>query len=414
MQITTAYEKWTYLAISVLLPGTGSFGFSGDGSAATSAKLNGPKDVAVDAAGNIYIADDGNHRIRMVNTSGIISTYAGTGSTGTSGDGGPATAAATGYCGNICIDTYGNLFISTDNYVRKVNSAGIISRVAGTGAYGFSGDGGPATAAMFTVTGGLTKSSSGDMYICDESNNRIRRITATPVTISGSANVCVGSTITLTGSVSGGTWSSSITGYAIVGSSSGIVTGVAAGIVTISYTESGITGTKTITVNPLPSPITGSFTVCVGASTHLSCTSGGGAWVSSSPTIGSIDGLGNVTGVSAGTTVITYMLIPSMCQTTTVVTVDPCSTTAVNELNIQPEVTIYPNPSNGAFTVNVPAGTTAIIITDNLGRTLMSKIIETTLSPSIIFNTDMLPSGQYIIKTFTHEQAYTNKLVITR
>ncbi|MCD6010628.1 MAG: Leucinerich repeat protein-like protein [Flavipsychrobacter sp.] len=409
-------RKVTASGIISRVAGNGTAGMAGDGGPATAAQLNYPQDVICDASGNLYIADKDNHKVRMVTPAGIISTFAGVGASGFTGDGGPASAAHLFYPSGLYIDTYGNMYVGDggNNRVRKIKPSGIISTVAGTGTYGFSGDGGPATAATMKSPNGTAKDASGNLYICDEGNHRVRKVTPTPITLSGSGTVCVGSTATLTASETGGTWTSGITGYATVGSSSGIVTGVAAGIVNITYVESGITSIKTITVNSLPSPITGTFTVCVGASTHLTSSSGGGAWASSSPSIGSVDPLGNVTGVSAGTTVITYMVIPSMCQTIAVVTVDPCSTTSVNEQSTPGGVTVYPNPAGGQFNMTIPANTTMIQVIDNLGRIVVSKNIETTLSPSISFTADILPSGQYIIKTFTREQVYTNKLVITR
>lgn len=394
--------------------GNNTSGFSGDGSAATTAQLNNPQDVAFDAAGNMYISDNLNHRIRKVTTTGTISTFAGTGSLGFSGDGGAATAARLKYPYGLQIDAYDNMYIADggNNRIRKIKPSGIISTVAGTSSFGFSGDGGPATAAQLNSPGATSKDASGNLYISDELNYRIRKVTAS-LTVSGTSTVCAGSTITLTGSESGGTWTSSITGYATVGSSSGIVTGVAAGIVTISYTESGITGTKTITVDPLPAPITGTFTVCVGASTHLSCTSGGGAWVSSSPTIGSIDGLGNVTGVSAGTTVITYALLPSLCQTTVVVTVDPCSTLGVSGIPEKDGVSIFPNPSAGSVIINVPDVITAVIILDQMGREVYSKNMTTNGMSTALDLSNVAP-GNYIIKTITKGQVYTNRLELIR
>jgi trimeric autotransporter adhesin len=158
--------------------GTGSSGYSGDGGQATSAVLNYPYGVAVDASGNIYIADTYNHRIRMVTKStGIISTVAGTGSSGYSGDGGQATSAALYYPCGVAVGASGNIYIAdTDSYrIRMVTkSTGIISTVAGTGSYGSSGDGGQATSAALYNARGVTIDASGTIYVADAGNNRIR------------------------------------------------------------------------------------------------------------------------------------------------------------------------------------------------------------------------------------------------
>ncbi len=158
--------------------GNGSAGFSGDGGLATAASLYRPQGVAVDALGNLYIADISNQRIRKVNTSGIISTVAGIGSFGFSGDGGSATAASLHNPSGVAVDASGNLYIADySNYrIRKVNTSGIISTVAGNSSYGFSGDGGSATAARLNNPIGVAVDASGNLYIADENNNRIRKV----------------------------------------------------------------------------------------------------------------------------------------------------------------------------------------------------------------------------------------------
>ena len=133
--------------------GTGTAGFSGDGGAATSAQLRNPQDVVLDAAGNLYIVDTGDHRIRKVNSAGVISTVAGSGAQGFSGDGGAATAAQLNQPRGVALDGAGNLYIADwfNQRIRKVDvSSGNISTVAGTGTAGFSGDGG---AGHFGATG---------------------------------------------------------------------------------------------------------------------------------------------------------------------------------------------------------------------------------------------------------------------
>ncbi len=156
--------------------GTGSLGFNGDGIAATSAKLFYPYSTAADAAGNIYIADIDNERIRMVNPAGIISTFAGNGTQGFSGDGFAATAAEINQPTEVYADAAGNIYISGDARIRIVNTSGVISTFAGNGVTGFSGDGGQATAAEFNTVGGVTQDPSGNIYIADGNNHRIRMV----------------------------------------------------------------------------------------------------------------------------------------------------------------------------------------------------------------------------------------------
>ena len=159
--------------------GSGNFGFSGDGGPATAAELNFPRDVALDPAGNLYIADSGNSRIRKVSPGGTISTYAGSGSRGFSGDGGPAAAAQLNNPVGMALDPAGNLYIAdiTNNRIRKVTSGGTISTYAGSGSFGFSGDGGPATAAQLNVPVGVALDPAGNLYIADQGNSRIRKVT---------------------------------------------------------------------------------------------------------------------------------------------------------------------------------------------------------------------------------------------
>jgi sugar lactone lactonase YvrE len=161
--------------------GTGAAGYSGDGGAATSAKLYLPQGVALDAAGNIYIADNYNFRIRKVAVStGKISTVAGNGTGGESGDGGSATSAELAYPDAVALDAAGNIYIAeeTGERIRKVTaSTGKISTVAGNGTFGYAGDGGQATSAELFTPEGVALDSSGNIYIADEVNQRVRKVT---------------------------------------------------------------------------------------------------------------------------------------------------------------------------------------------------------------------------------------------
>lgn len=160
------------------IAGTGTAGFSGDGGPATSARLNTPHGIAVDAAGNVYIADPPNQRIRKVDTTGRITTVAGNGNRGYNGDGIPATSARLNYPKGVEIGPDGLLYIADNNNhrVRKVDAAGIIRTVAGTGTAGLSGDGGPATAARLYEPRNVVFGPDGSLYIVDQVNDRIRRV----------------------------------------------------------------------------------------------------------------------------------------------------------------------------------------------------------------------------------------------
>ncbi|MER7670179.1 RICIN domain-containing protein [Kitasatospora sp. NPDC096128] len=160
--------------------GTGTAGFGGDGGPTAKAQLNYPRGVAVDGAGTLYIADAGNHRIRKVTADGTISTVAGTGTAGFGGDGGPAIKAQLDSPFWVVVDGAGVLYIAdySNDRVRKVAADGTISTVAGTGAAGFGGDGGPAVEAQLNRPHGLALDGAGTFYIADSLNHRVRKVTA--------------------------------------------------------------------------------------------------------------------------------------------------------------------------------------------------------------------------------------------
>jgi len=160
------------------IAGNGKFTYSGDGGAAVSSELNGPTGVFSDHQGNVYITDIGNGRVREITTQGNIITIAGNGSYGFSGDGGPATAASFKDPTGIVSDDSGNVYITDvfNNRVRRINRNGIITTIAGNGIAGYSGDGGPATLAALYYPTGVTIDNLGNIYVADEDNNRIRKI----------------------------------------------------------------------------------------------------------------------------------------------------------------------------------------------------------------------------------------------
>jgi hypothetical protein len=182
--------KWQCVLVSLLLSiavksqvittiaGKGSSGFTGEGGLAINAEFNFLTGVATDKWGNIYVADLYNNVIQKIDVHGILSRFAGNGSHGHSGDGGPATAASlyVGFLEGIVADSMGNIFIATEHKIRKVDVAGIITTFAGTGVYGSSGDGGPATAAKINTISGLCFDKAGNLYIVDEGYSNVRKV----------------------------------------------------------------------------------------------------------------------------------------------------------------------------------------------------------------------------------------------
>jgi hypothetical protein len=173
----TRIRKINTSGIINTVAGNGTPGYSGDGGPATSAQLAAPVGVTLDGSGNLYIADASKCCIRKVNSSGIISTIAGTGIGGYSGDGGPAILAQIDPKG-IAADNFGNVYVSdNDRLIRKINSSGIISTFSGTiVAAGYSGSGIPAYGAGLNWPMQMTTDALGNLYFCDRDNNRVREI----------------------------------------------------------------------------------------------------------------------------------------------------------------------------------------------------------------------------------------------
>jgi len=179
-----------------LVAGNGSAGFSGDNGPATKAQLRGPWGLAIDSAGSLYIADYTDHRVRKV-SNGVITTVAGNGTRGSNGDDGLATSAQLTYPGYLAVDSAGNLYISgayqsqtdNDHRVRKVYK-GVITTVAGNGKSGFSGDNGPATSAQLDIPLGLAVDSAGSLHIADYYNVRVRKVSNGVITtVAGNGTV---------------------------------------------------------------------------------------------------------------------------------------------------------------------------------------------------------------------------------
>ena len=164
--------------IITTIAGNGVRGYCGDGIPAVNSCFSEPWGLDVDAQGNVYVADRYNNRIRMIGTDGIIHTVAGTGASGFSGDGGPATQATFNATSSVVVNPEGGFYF-TDHYghrIRKVDADGIITTYAGTGVSGFCGDGGPATSACLKYPDGMALDIDGNLYVADGQNHRVRKI----------------------------------------------------------------------------------------------------------------------------------------------------------------------------------------------------------------------------------------------
>jgi hypothetical protein len=433
------------------IAGMGFVGFAGDGGPATSSacRLNEPTGVAVDGAGNIYIADNSNNRVRKINTSGIISTIAGVGLPyGYTGDGGPATSARLYYPKGIAADNAGNVYISdwNNNVVRKINTSGMITTIAGTGVAGYSGDGIAAVSSQLDHPIGLAvRNSDGDIFIADDVNNRVRRIkvgndpyftlgthvqlttcpsefslfdslmkvddidvgqtlTWSPVMLPSHAVLVVTATATSTGSTvtpSGTTYMPTV-GYSGPDTFSVRVTdGVYSDTIKVYVTN---------ILYPNAGVITGVDSVCPGLTANWADTASGGVWTSSNTSVATVSSSGVVSGVAPGSVVISYTVSnfcgsASAVKTMRVLATVPCfAEVNGSEAKVGRNAVVYPNPNSGSFSVQLrgyPVIKTAdITIYDVTGRLLVREKMETNGVKEFSLN---LQTGIYLIEVSTDE-----------
>ena len=419
--------------------GNGTAGYSLDGIAATSSALNAPIRVACSGLGNVYIADELNNRIRKVNSAGIISTFAGNGTLTYSGDGGPATAAQLSAYGGISVDGVENVYIADqgNHRVRKVSGivAGSTTLCVGqtstfadavpTGAWSSSN---AAIASVGIATGIVTGVSSGVATITFTGSGgyATAQVTINPLAvagaITGTATACIGATLTLADTVMGGTWAVS-NSHAIV--TAGMVTCITAGIDTVKYSVTNSCGTTTathaITISPLASvgTITGMDTVCIGHSITLSDSVSGGTWAAGSGDA-TVSSMGVVTGVAVGATTISYA-VANACDTATAVLgvyVDSssyCFPTTVamhspHALGLQ----VYPNPASAMATLFLATpfdATATITICDLLGRPVQTLTASTNRETAL--KPDLAP-GLYVVTAQVGGERYAVKLSVVK
>ena len=449
--------------IITTLAGTGVPGFGGDGGPATLAQLQGPSSVAVDSIGNIYIADQRNNRIRKVTPVGVISTVVGTGVSGYSGDGGPATAAEINTPTCVYIDKHNELYIADcyNHRVRKINALGIIYTVVGNGISGFSGDGGNATSAKLNGPVGVTKDTAGNFYIADLANGRIRK-----VSVSDTISTIAGNGTTI---YSGDRGPATAAGFCSVESiavdkfgnvyianqcefrirkisPSGIIS-TFAGVGTLGFSGDGGPavaahlfdpwGVATDTMGgvyisdygnhriryvpycPLPVAgiINGSDTLCVGGSITLSNSMGGGTWISTNPSTATISTTGTVVCLSVGVTNIKYVVTNSCGSDTAIfpIVVRPAGscTLKINKIgNSNASFNIYPNPGQGYFTLILQSNEIEevhVSFTNMLGEIVYELDMNTNTPKEIKPD---INAGIYYISTHTKYENLSAKLVV--
>ena len=290
------------------IAGTGTPGYGGDGGPAAIAQLQGPRSVIVDRIGNVYFSDAENHIVRKIDTAGVIRTFAGNRYPSFGGDGGQATNASLFFPSGLVMDVLGNIFIA-DQYnhrIRKVTPSGIISTVAGTGINGYSGDGMAATASKLNYPLGIAIDTLGNIFIADEDNNRIRKVDP-----SGIITTVVGT----------GVAGFSGDGYAATLAEINRADGLFVDVYGSLFIADEINHCVRKVWIPLPM-ITGPLSLCIGSIITLSDSVSGGIWTSNNPLIATVSSTsGLVTGISSGIDTITYTL--GSRSTMVIVTVNP-------------------------------------------------------------------------------------------
>lgn len=383
--------------------GTGSWGFSGDGAAATAAQLylgGIGGDIAFDNSNNMYFSDYFNKRIRKITPAGIISTVAGDGSTGSSGDGGPATAARVWDPLGLVTDAAGNLYIAEHrgHRIRKIDVAtGNISTIAGTGTAAHTGDGGAATAADIEHPVGLIFDAAGNLFFAEYTTGSIRKITPAGVIsthatglfepmyldIDQVGNIFAGSEDTRVYRISpsgvvdtvAGNGTASPTGDGGPATAAGMdqptgVTVLANGNLLISTKRDH----RIRIVMANTATITGTASLCAGSTTSLTASTPGAAWKSGNTGVATVSSTGVVTGVSAGTATITYVkgLLFGTKEVTVNVATAPVITATGSALSVPATYASYQwslggTPIAGATSathVATAAGTYAVSVTD--------------------------------------------------
>ena len=437
--------------------GNGIGGYTGDGILATNAEINYPAGLWVDTIGNIYLADYSNSRIRKINTSGYISTIAGSGIAGYSGDGGAATAAAINRPLDVVMDHAGNIYIADgdNNRVRKINTSGVISLFAGNGAAGYSGDGIPAITAELNTPNALWVDNTGNVYISDTYNSRIRIVGGgnhppfftgghlqTLTICEDETSVPVNTQLAVMDTDAGQTEVWSLTtppahGIAVIAytttSTGGVLTPVG-----LSYTpNSGFTGTDAFKVTisdgiafneteidilvdsfPNAGAISGIDSICPGYKDTLSETVSGGIWSYSNIAISTISFSGVVTGMSPGYDTIIYTIVNSCGIVSAIFPLEVRSdcTAGINTISHSgiSGMKVFPNPAiNGVFTINVFTSVeedVRLYITNVLGQ----KIKEFTTSSNNPINIKVESSpGIYFLTAVTKDNKWSDKIVVS-
>ncbi len=359
--------------------GTGTAGYNGDNIPATSAMLSYCPGVAVDNIGNVYIGDGQNHRVRKVDTSGIITTILGTGVSGYNGDNGQATAAQIDGVIAIAIDNSGNIYINDDSYsvIRKIATTGIITTIAGTGVAGFNGDGGAATAAQLYGANCLTVDSSGNIYTVSTDGTTYSKIRK--INTMGIINTIAGDSMGYSGD-GGFAINAKIFGGGLTVDKLG----------NLYFADVANYRIRRIDVN------TGIITTVVG--NGLQGFSGDGG----SPLSAELNNPYSVIFDYYGSLYI------SDTGNDRIRKVD--NTVGIQQFKNDLQLTVYPNPNNGNFTIetNYTTEKQSLQLFDVTGKMVLSQ----TLNNKANINASSLDNGVYFLQVKTNQNISTQKVIV--
>ncbi len=436
--------------------GNGTPGSAGDGGPATAAQIHNTNQLAMDAAGNLYLSDNANHRIRKVTSAGIITTIAGNGVGGYVMDGVPATSTPIFFPVGVKEDGSGNVFFGEDGdyRVRKIDATGIITTYAGTGTGGYSGDGGPATAAQINSPTDVCFDAAGNTYIADRQNHCIRIIKKTenynPYFIGGhlqTLNVCMDGSVPTNSQLAIAdmdagqteTWTittlpahgSLVAGYTAVSTGSTITPSglsytpntsyVGSDMFRVAVSDGKSSDTTTVNVSVAPYPdagiISGIDSVCPGNTVTLSETVSGGIWSTSSYTISYITSHGIAKGLIPGKDTIIYTVVYSCGIVSTIFPFTvrsylDCHTMAEMIQPSKQGINIFPNPSNGLVTLDIAMPDDDLVrirIMDLLGKQISEQIVPANKPVNMNLN---VPAGVYVISATTPTRQMSGKLII--
>jgi hypothetical protein len=429
--------------------GAGTAGYSGDGGNASAALLYSPSCVATHDYEDVYIADQGNHVIRKVNASGAITTYAGKGAAGNSGNNGPADSCELNDPFSVALDGSGNLYIADylSNVIRKVNvSTGVITTVAGTGTAGYTGDGGAATNATLFYPYGVAVDGYGDLFIADAGNNVIRE-----VTLSGYIQTVVGNGTGAGLSLGDGGYTGD--GGPAYSAELNFPTGIAVDIYGNKFIADAannairkVSTTDTITTlagvgmagysgdggYAADAAINFATGVAVDASGNVYIADQGNNAVRKVNTSGKISTIaGNGTagyGGDAGPAVNAQLSAPKgvAVDGSGLIYIADAGNNAVRIIGnytvnavksvaaVSAAMEVYPNPATSSFNILLPltAATAYVTVTDMLGRELVSRSIDGVQAQNTPITINDLPAGNYVVKASIGTNTYRQQVVV--